>query len=80
MVARINSMIASVFRLSEVPVILPPGAFRSCTSFAPTGSETAEKTTGVSEWPSTVDCTICAAGVASGIITSTLSSRSFAAI
>ena len=43
-----RSMIAFVFSASEVPVMLAPGASMDATSFADTGSDTAENTTGIS--------------------------------
>ena len=49
-----------------------PGASRESTSPEPTGSDTAEKTTGVSV-PSVADCIRIATGVATPTIRSTLS-------
>ena len=75
-VARMSCMMASVFRKSEVPVMLAPGACREFTSPTETGSETAANTTGV-PLSSVADCIAMATGVATATIRSTRSASKF---
>ena len=61
----------------DMPVTLPPGCSGSVTSFAPTGSVTEEKTTGMSR---VAAATAWAEGVEIGTITAGASPTSLRAI
>lgn len=66
-----SATIWSICTSSLVPVMLPPGLSRLCTRPAPTGSDTAENTTGISSASLAADCAV---GVAIATMTSLCSS------
>ena len=74
--AKMRFRTALVSSASDVPVMLAPGASSEATSPQEIGSETAEKTTGMSV-PSVSACIEMATGVATPIIRSTPSALKF---